>query len=333
MSHVAHLAVLLALFAACPAIAAEEKTPSTAASSAGGEGPEVDLDGLAKLTDDILWHQELDSIAEVRTFRYTGQPARGARNPLILYAYSFIPRNLDRTRKSPLVVLIHGGVHSNHMTGGPANAANIVRELIERGYTVVAPDYRGSTGYGEPYKRAIDYGGKENDDVHAAREWMLQRYRFLDPARVGLVGWSHGGMIALFNIFDHPDAYACAYAGSPVSDLIERRKYLKTMSQTMADSAGDAASKDDEEYRRRSALAHVAKLGKPLLIQATTSDSTVRIAEVEHLIAALQAAGRTFEYKIYPNAPGGHHFNRIDTALAVESRSEMYSFLKRHLKP
>ncbi len=65
---------------------------------------------------------------------------------MILYAYSYIPKRLDRREKAPLVVLIHGGVHSNHMTGGPANAANIVRELIEQGYVVVAPDYRGSTG-------------------------------------------------------------------------------------------------------------------------------------------------------------------------------------------
>ena len=46
-----------------------------------------------------------------------------------------------------------------------------------------------------------------------ARKWMIERYPFIDSARVGLVGWSHGGMIALFNIFFHPDAYACAYAG------------------------------------------------------------------------------------------------------------------------
>jgi len=329
---VAHSLVLAGLFV-LNAVCADDEKPPVSPIGATGEGPEVDLDRLAKLTDDVLWHQELDAIAEVRTFRYTGLPVRSAKATLILYAYSFIPRNLDRTRKSPLVVLVHGGVHSNHMTGGPANAANIVRELLERGYTVVAPDYRGSTGYGAVYKQAIDYGGRENDDVLGARDWMLERYRFLDPNRVGIVGWSHGGMIALFNVLQHPEAYACAYAGSPVTDLLERKKYLKSMPQTMSESAGDAASKDDAEYLRRSPFTLASKLQRPLLIHGNTSDTTVRIVEVERMISALKAAGKTFEHKIYQNAPGGHHFNRIDTRLAVESRAEIYSFLKRHLKP
>ena len=293
---------------------------------------ENDPDHTAKLIDDVLWKLELGDIAEVRTFRYTGLPRTAAsKAPMILYAYSYIPKKLDRTKKHPLVVVIHGGVHSNHMTGGPANGATIVRELLEQGYVVVAPDYRGSTGYGEAYKKALDYGGKENDDVLGARDWMIARYSFLDPARVGLVGWSHGGMIALFNLFFHPESYACAYAGVPVSDLVERKKYLKSMTQTMAESAGPEAG--EEEYRKRSAVTHVGKLTRPLLVHGNTSDTTVRIVEVKNLVAALQAAGKTFEHKIYEAAPGGHHFNRIDTALAVQSRGEVYAFLKRYLQP
>jgi dipeptidyl aminopeptidase/acylaminoacyl peptidase len=303
------------------------------------EGSENDPDHAVKVSDDVLWHLELDSVCEVRTFRYTGLPRKegtpgtAAGNPMILYGYSYIPKKLDRTKKAPMIILIHGGVHSNHMTGGPANAANIVRELIEQGYVVMAPDYRGSTGYGAAYAKAIDYGGKENDDVLRARNWMLARYPFIDPARVGLLAWSHGGMIALFNIFFHPEAYACAYAGEPVSDLLERRKYLKTMPATITESAGEAAAKDDEEYRKRSPVTWAAKLEKPLLVHGNTNDETVHVAEVENLVAALKAAGRKFEYKIYEAAPGGHHFNRIDTELARQSREEIYQFMRRYLKP
>lgn len=296
------------------------------------DASENDMDHAVKVSDDVLWRLELGDIAEVRTFRYTSSPKGGSRNPLIVYAYSYIPLKIDRTKKHPMVVLIHGGVRSNHMTGGPANAATIVRELIGQGYVVVAPDYRGSTGYGDAYKMAIDYGGKENDDVFAARQWMVERYPFIDGARVGLMGWSHGGMIALFNVFFHPEAYACAYAGVPVSDLLERRKYLKSTADTIAKSAGQSAAQDDEEYKRRSPVTHVAKLSRPLLVHGNTSDTTVRIVEVKALVAALEAAGRPFEHKIYDSAPGGHHFNRIDTKLAVESRQEVYLFLSKHLK-
>ncbi len=297
------------------------------------EGAESDPDHLAKLSDDVLWRLELSDIAEVRTFRYTGLPATGSKNPLILYAYSYIPKNLDRSRKAPMLVVIHGGVHSNHMTGGPANAANIVREMLQQGYVVVAPDYRGSTGYGAKYAKEIDYGGKENDDVLRARNWMIEQYPFIDPARVGLVAWSHGGMIALFNLFLHPEAYACAFAGEPVTDLIERRKYLKSMPNTIAESAGEAAAKDDEEYRRRSPITYVSKLERPLLVHGNTNDETVRVVEVQNLLDALKAAGKSFEYKIYEAAPGGHHFNRIDTKLARDSRAAIYEFLRKHLKP
>ncbi len=298
----------------------------------GQEGPENDLDHAVKVSDDVLWHLELDPVAEVRTFTYTGQPKKGP-NPMILFGYSYIPKNLDRSRKTPMIILIHGGVHSNHMTGGPANAAHIVRELVDQGYVVMSPDYRGSTGYGSVYAKAIDYGGKENDDVLDARSWMLGHYSFIDPARVGLLAWSHGGMIALFNIFLHPEAYACAYAGEPVSDLLERRKYLKTMPQTIAESAGEMAAKDDEEYRKRSPVTYAAKLEKPLLVHGNTNDETVHVVEIENLIAVLKSAHRKFEYKIYQAAPGGHHFNRIDTELAQQSRGEIYEFMRRYLKP
>ncbi len=231
--------------------------PALVPAQSGDESP-ADPNHALKVSDDILWHLKLGDIAEVETFRYTGLPAgppapgtaRG--NPMILYAYSYIPKKLDPTKKVPLIVLIHGGVHSNHMTNGPANAATIVRELVEQGYAVVAPEYRGSTGYGDAYSKAIDYGGKENDDILGARDWMLERYPFLDPNRVGLVGWSHGGMIALMDILLHPEGFACAFAGDPVSDLMERRKYLKSMPRTMAESAGDAAAQNDDEYTKRS---------------------------------------------------------------------------------
>ena len=317
--------VLVLIFACCLAGWGQQEA---------SDASENDLDHTAKLADDVLWHLTLGDIATVRTFRYPSAPRTATgKNPMIVYGYAYLPKNLNRSRKYPLVMMIHGGVHSNHMTGGPANAATIVRELLEQGYVVAAADYRGSTGYGEAYKKAIDYGGRENEDVHLARAWMLENYSFLDPERVGVMAWSHGAMIGLMNLFAHPADYACVYAGVPVSDLTERRKYLKSMPNTIAESAGEAAAKDEEEYKRRSPVTYAAKLAKPLLIHANTSDETVRIVEVKSLLEALTAAGRPFEHKIYEAAPGGHHFNRIDSALARKSRSEVYEFLRRYLKP
>ena len=75
------------------------------------------------------------------------------------------------------------------------------------------------------------------------------------------------------------------------------------------------------------------RMGTPLLVHANTNDEDVNGQEVERLIAALQAAGKKFEHRIYTNAPGGHLFNRLDTAPARDSRAEIWRFLAHHLHP
>ena len=91
-------------------------------------------------------------------------------------------------------------------------------------------------------------------------------------------------------------------------------------------------TRTSSEYRRRSPAWNAEKLRTPLLIHTTTNDRDVNVIEVEHLIAQLKAAGKEFKYKIYKDAPGGHSFNRTDTALARESRNEIYAFLAKYLK-
>jgi dipeptidyl aminopeptidase/acylaminoacyl peptidase len=210
--------------------------------------------------------------------------------------------------------------------------------MLEQGYTVVAPEYRGSTGYGGGFYRTIDYGGLEIEDTYAARNFMLENYDWLDESRVGIVGWSHGGLHALMNIFEHPDAYAVAYAGVPVSDLIARMGY-KTQGYRDLYSAdyhiGATAYEDVEEYRRRSPSWNAHKYdGTPLLIHTNTNDADVNVLEVERLIQAFQAEGKTgFQYKIYEDEPGGHGFNRLDTQVAKQSRREIWQFLAPILRP
>lgn len=325
---------VLFLSAAGFAVAQQPTMPAPAAT----EQRDFRSDQVLKAVDDLMWHLKLGDIADVDKVRYTSLPAtreanptgQGAGNPLIVPAYTFIPKKLDRSRKHPLVVYVHGGVHANFST----DSAHIVRELVERGYAVLAPDYRGSTGYGATFYRQIDYGGRENDDVFAGRNWMLETYPFLDPKRVAILGWSHGGMITLMNIFQHPEAYAVAYAGVPVSDLVARMGYKSNSYRALFSAPyhiGKSAEDNVVEYRRRSPVNHVAKLATPLLIHTNTNDEDVNVLEVEHLIKALQAAGKTFTYKVYQDAPGGHTFNRVDTALARESRAEIYRFLAQHL--
>jgi len=88
-----------------------------------------------------------------------------------------------------------------------------------------------------------------------------------------------------------------------------------------------------EEYRKRSPVNHVEKLRTPLLIHTNTNDDDVNVLEVQHLIEALKAAGKKFEYEIFKDAAGGHSFDRIDTRLAKETRMKIYRFIGGYLKP
>jgi dipeptidyl aminopeptidase/acylaminoacyl peptidase len=296
---------------------------------------------LTRQANEVLWFQRLSDLAVVDKVRFTGPPPRSTNNvappagsnDLIVSAFTFLPRRESRARHLPLIVLAHGEIHGNVATD---EDFHIVRELIQQGYAVIAPDYRGSSGYGADYWHQIDYGGLEIEDVHAARQFMVERYRQVDPRHVGIIGWSHGGAIALLTAFAHPEDYAACYAGAPVSDLEERIRIRgETYEQLFAAPyhLGKTVAEAPEEYRRRSPAWNAEKLRTALLLHANTNDEDVTIGEVEHLIRALRAAQKEFECQIYTNAPGGHYFNRLDTVAARNLRAEVWRFLAKHLHP
>ncbi|HJW73863.1 MAG TPA: alpha/beta fold hydrolase, partial [Geothrix sp.] len=258
-------------------------------------GLKWELDSVRKAADDQLWFLRLSDVAVVDKVTYTGPPnpraeetygIKNERHPLKIQQYVFLPRKVEKGRKLPLIVLPHGGVHGDFGT----YHAHIVREMLERGYIVIAPDYRGSTGYGKGFHDAVDYGGLEIDDVVAGRDWAVEHLP-VDPKRCAMVGWSHGGLIALMAVFDHPDKFAACYAGVPVSDLLARVGYA---GEEYRDDAvvrtlfgGKAPSEDVDLVRRRSPVWNAQKLRTPLLIHTNTNDRDVNVVEVESLINAL----------------------------------------------
>jgi dipeptidyl aminopeptidase/acylaminoacyl peptidase len=295
---------------------------------------------LSRKIDEQMLFQALADIAQCEKVRYTGPPPRvvknptapGAKNPVIIPAYTFLPKKYLTGQKLPLIVFAHGGVHGN--VG--ANYVNVFRELLAQGYAVIAPDYRGSSGYGREFWELIDYGGLEIEDVFAGRQFMLEAHDTIDPDRVGIMGWSHGGLITLMNLFAHPKEFKVGYAGVPVCDLVARMGYHDQGYRDLFSAPyhiGKTVREDVEEYRRRSPAWNAEKLQTPVLIHTTTNDEDVHVLEVENLIKALKAAGKSFEHKVYQDAPGGHQFNRLDTRFARESRAEAYRFLARHLNP
>ena len=253
-------------------------------------------------------------------------------NQLKFYSYVFIPKAAKQNKKYPLLVFPHGGVHSNFTSG----SVHILRELVAQGYIVIAPDYRGSTGYGRSFYENIDYGGLENEDVMAARDYMVESYDIVDPARVGIIGWSHGGMITLMNLLRYPEKFACGYAGVPVSDVGYRLSYQSpdySKNYTVEYHIGATPQENPEEYARRSPVTYAKQLVRPLRIVTCLNDDDVSVTEVQRMIDSLTFHSRAFEYKVFPKMPGAHSFERIDSMEACEIRLDTYTFLARYLNP
>lgn len=298
------------------------------------------FDILEKKIDDNTWFHRVGDIAHIDKVRLTSTPRwkakdpndRFANNKLQFYSYVFIPKSIDINKQYPLIVLPHSGIHSDFST----YYAHIIRELMAQEYIVVSAEYRGSTGYGKKTYENIDYGGRENDDVLESRNYMIENYSIVDETRVGVMGWSHGGMIALMQILQQSDKYQCAFAGVPVSDLENRlasHKQYYSEYFTVPYHIGESIDENPEEYKRRSPTTYAENLQKPLMIYTNTNDNDVYVEEVELMIETLKKHDKDFRYKIFKDASGGHGFDRIDSKEATDIRFTIYEFMAEHLKP
>jgi dipeptidyl aminopeptidase/acylaminoacyl peptidase len=244
------------------------------------------------------------------------------------------------------MIWVHGGVHGNW----GINMFPFVKEAVARGYVIIAPDYRGSTGYGEAHHQAIDYGGKEVDDVMSAHEF-LKTLPHVDPARVGMMGWSHGGYITLLSVFREKHPFAAGAAIVPVTNLVFRLSYKGPGYQwdfsTQKEIQGLPFEKP-EIYIQRSPLYHVDKLQVPLLVHVATNDTDVDYVEDQQIVDALRSRKPDLaETKTYVNPPrwgasGGHAFSRrvdpatlqrVESPDQIDSWNRTWTFFEWVLRP
>jgi dipeptidyl aminopeptidase/acylaminoacyl peptidase len=264
--------------------------------------------------------------------RKVGYPAPDG---LTIPAYFFSPRDTTSALR-PVILFVHGGVHGDFGLGHIAQ----VRDLVQRGYVVVAPEYRGSTGYGRRFYDAIDYGGREVDDVIAARGFLAREVPWADLERTAVMGYSHGGYIALFAVIRRPEVFRAAIAHVPVADLPTRMRTHGAGYQALftAQSAyGAPLETHPRPYIERSPSSHARALRRPVLVHAADNDQDVFIVENRILRDSMVAAGKDtaglYTYREWHDPPGGHSFGVLDTPEGRESWRETLAFLSRHLVP
>ena len=291
-----------------------------------------------------------DSIFAARSagvMRYEKTTYRSRHGDLDIPVYVFAPLVSRGARAHAAMVWVHGGVHGNW----DENYLPFLIEATQRGYVVVAPEYRGSTGYGAAFHHAIDYGGREVDDVEDAVDF-LQRRAEVDPARIGIMGWSHGGYITALLLMRGAQArFVAGAAIVPVTNLVFRLSYKGPSYQrsfaTQAALRGLPFERR-EAYIQRSPYYHVDALARPLLVHAATNDTDVDFVEGQMLIDALRARKPEWaETKVYVDpAPGpasqGHTFSRRvnretllreDSPAQIDSWNLTWAFFARHLRP
>ena len=261
-------------------------------------------------------------------------------------AYLFQPLNKRGAKGHAAMVWVHGGVHGDWGT----TMFPFVVEAVQRGYVIIAPDYRGSTGYGAAHYNAIDYGGKEVEDVASAVEY-LKTLPHVDQDRLGIMGWSHGGYITSLNLFREKHPFKGGAAIVPVTNLFFRLSfkgpgYQRSFS-TQAAIRGLPFEKR-EEYIKRSPLYHVDKLTVPILVHVATNDTDVDYVEDQQMVDALRSRKPELaETKTYIDpAPWGssmgHAFSRrvdprtlerVDSPAQIDSWNRTWTFFEWILRP
>jgi dipeptidyl-peptidase-4 len=217
--------------------------------------------------------------------------------------YSLIkPADFDPKKKYPVVVFVYGGPAAQTVTRAwPGRSDSFFNQyLAQQGYVVFSLDNRGTPRRGAAFGGAL-YGRQgtvEVDDQLRGVEW-LKSQAFVDPARIGVYGWSNGGYMTLMLLAKHNEAYACGVAGAPVTDwaLYDTHYTERYMDLPKANEAG---------YREASVFTHLDGMGagKLLLIHGMADDN-VLFTNSTKLMSDLQKRGTPFELMTYPGAKHG----------------------------
>ncbi|MCI0339964.1 MAG: S9 family peptidase [Planctomycetales bacterium] len=241
-------------------------------------------------------------------------------------AWLYKPPGAAPSAKCPALLSIHGGPEAQER---PIYYP-LYQWLLHLGIAILAPNVRGSTGFGKSYRRLIhrDWGGGDLRDFAACGEF-LRRTPWVDPARLGVFGGSYGGFATLSCATRLPEYWACAVDVVGPSNLLT---FLKSVPPAwrrfMKDWVGDP-EQDRDFLMERSPITYADRLRCPILIVQGANDPRVAKAESDQFVERLRSRGVTVEYDVYDDE--GHGFTK--TGNQVRAWKRIGEFLVRHLRP
>jgi dipeptidyl aminopeptidase/acylaminoacyl peptidase len=241
-------------------------------------------------------------------------------------AFVYVPYNLPRNGEHPAIVYVHGGPTAQTMN----NFNRFVQYMANQGYFVIAPNYRGSTGYGKEFQQAnlFDMGGGDLQDVLAAADWIKQT-GYVDPKKLILMGGSYGGYMTMMGVTKAPEVWA---AGVPIVPFVnwftEIQNEDPVLQQSDLATMGDLV-KNKALYEDRSPINFVDQIKAPLYLLAGGNDPRCPKEEAQQVVDAVKKRGGVVEYKVYENE--GHGFARVENQ--IDAYKRVADFLKAHVPP
>lgn len=214
----------------------------------------------------------------------------------------------------------HGGPSSLYAAEWDA----LAQYLVAKGYMFLAPNYRGSTGYGLAFEHANynDWGRGDTQDCLCGAKY-LRDMPGIDPARLAIFGGSYGGYMTICCLSRDPEyLFACGIAKYGDSNLISSWAQCNRQLRLYTEIFLGHPSRNRQVYLDGSPIADVENVRKPVLVLHGLLDDVVPPEASEEWVEALRAHGKTFEYKTYSNEP--HGFLRRDNQLDVYERIERF---------
>jgi dipeptidyl aminopeptidase/acylaminoacyl peptidase len=272
--------------------------------------------------------REPELLFEIRPWlrRYTFAETRVVRYPtsdgLTIPGYLTVPRGRGPW---PLVLMVHGGPWARDYWQWTAQA----QHLANRGYAVLQPNYRGSTGFGKRFARGArkEFAGRMHTDLLEGVRWAVEQ-GIADEDRVAILGASYGGYSALVGLTFTPDVFACGVDYAGPSDLITLVESFPPswgpfLPRAWYPFVGDPrVEADREDMRRRSPLFRADSARAPLLIFQGANDPRVTRAQSDHVARALHRRGIPVTYLVAGDE--GHGWGNRETALAVTRATELF---------
>ena len=244
---------------------------------------------------------------------------------MMISALMWVPFNLKRDGTNPAIVWPHGGP-----TGQMVDYWNTdVTALVSRGYVIIAPNVRGSTGYGIEFQRANyqDLGGGDlQDEVYGAK--FLQSTGYVDAKKIGIMGGSYGGFMTLMAIGKTPDVWAAAVALYGIIDWRTMAKFSDPVLQQYVKALLGDPAKDSAVYDATSPIKYIHHVKAPLLVLQGNNDPRVPKEEAQQVVDLLKADGKIVGVTYYPNE--GHGFVKRENQIDAITRS--IEWLDRYLK-